>query len=163
MKKLFSLITLLCLCINSFAAFAIKPRTTNAAEIFLPVGRNQKISLLELSTISVKDYQVFTGQKLNFFARIAFKGEQKKIKNYLNPDGTVDNKRFLNFTDGDGDRSTGIHWGGFLLGFFLLPIGVLIAYLSGGDEDVRRNRIRWAWRGSLASITIILAILKSSF
>jgi hypothetical protein len=160
MKKLLLLLTVFGIFLNSFAAFEIKPLAKKANEIFLPVGNTeQKISLQDLSTINVKDFETLSGRHLNFFDRLMFKAEQKKLKNSISSNGTINNKRLLKLMS-DGDHSTGFHIGGFLLGFFLLPIGVLIAYLIGGDEDIRRNRVKWAWFGSGIAITILLGVLK---
>lgn len=161
MKKIFFLITSLCLFITSFASFGIKPHEKTAAEIFLPAGKDKKISLLDLSTIPVKDYEILTGRHLKFFDRLAFKGAQKKLKNSFNSDGTINNKRLLRFTDNDGDHSTGFHVGGFLLGFFLGLIGIVIAYVAGGDDDVKRNRAKWEWIGFGVNVVIFLALLLS--
>lgn len=161
MKKLLFLLTSFCLFTTSFAAFEIKPVAKKATEIFLPVGKDVKISLIDLSVISVKDFEKLTGKHLNFIDRIGFKAGQKKLRKSINTDGTINNKRLLKFTDGDGDHSSGFHVGGFLLGFFLAAIGVLIAYVAGGDEDVKRNRTKWAWIGFglYAAIIITLALL----
>ena len=67
----------------------------------------------------------------------------------------------MRFTDNDGDHSTGFHVGGFLLGFFLGLIGIVIAYVAGGDDDVKRNRAKWAWIGFGAYVVIFLALLLS--
>lgn len=161
MKKILVLFTALCFLTNTFAAFEIKHPTKNAAEIFLPVGNaGQKISLMDLSKISVKDFEKLSGKHLNFFDRIAFKSGQRNLRNGISVDGTIENKKLLKFTDGDGDHSTGFHFGGFALGFFLPLIGVGIAYLIGGEEDVRRNRVKWAWIGTGISATIFSALAK---
>lgn len=158
MKKLLLLFTAICFITSSFAAFEVKPVAKKASEIFLPVGQDKKISLMELSTITINDFEKLTGKHLNFFDRIGFKAGQKKLRKSISFDGTINNKRLMKFTDSEGDHSTGFHLGGFALGFFLGAIGVLIAYLSKSDEDVRRNRIKWAWIG-LGAVVVIWLIL----
>jgi len=161
MKKLLLLLTAFCLLTTSFAAFEIKHVSKKATEIFLPVGNDKKISLMDLSTISVKDYENLTGRHLKFFDKLALKGAQKKLRHSINSDGTINNKMLLRFTNGDGDHSTGFHVGGFALGFFLSVIGLLIAYISGGDEDIRKNRVKWAWYGVGLNAIILGAILRA--
>ncbi|MEO6219018.1 MAG: hypothetical protein ABIO81_01225, partial [Ginsengibacter sp.] len=106
-----------------------------------------------------------SGRHLNFFDRLGFNLAQKKLRRSINADGTIDNKKLNRFLD-QGDHSTGFHIGGFLLGFFLGLIGVLIAYVAGGDDDVKRNRAKWAWIGLgisvVISLIVVLAFLKSN-
>lgn len=149
MKKLFCILTAICLITSSFAAFEIKPSAKKANEIFLPIGSTgQKISLMEISTIEVKDFELISGRHLNFFEKMAFKGGQKKLRKCFSKDGTINNKKLLKYINGEGaDHSTGFHLGGFALGFFLGLIGVVLAYVIGGDEDVKRNRAKWSWIG----------------
>lgn len=161
MKKIIFLLTACCLFISSFGAFEVKVRSKNADEIFLPLGKDRKISLSALSVISIKDFETLTGKHLNFIDRLGFKAGQKKLRNSINSDGTVNNKRLLHFVNGDGDHSSGFHVGGFLLGFFLGLIGIVIAYVAGGEDDVKRNRAKWAWIGFGIYVAIILALLAS--
>lgn len=163
MKKLLLLFTVLSLITNSFAAFEIKPVNKKANEIFIPFGKDRKISLLELSNISIKDFEKITGKHLNFIDRMAFHSGQKKLQRSITTDGTINNKRILRFVNSEGDHSTGFHIGGFALGFLIGIIGVLIAYVAGGEEDVKRNRVKWAWIGFglLTIIAIALALATS--
>lgn len=57
------------------------------------------------------------------------------------------------------DHSTGFHFGGFALGFFVGLIGVLIAYLIRGDEAVDRNRRKWAWIGFGVYVLLLVALI----
>ncbi len=99
---------------------------------------------LDLSTLSAKEYGVLLGKKMNLKDRIIFhfaKQELSKISKQ------VDKATF------DGAfRSSGsdFNLGGFLLGFFLSIIGVLIAYLFGKDV------VRWAWKGFWVSVLVWL-------
>lgn len=162
MKKLLLLLTAVCILTNSFASFIVKPVPKKATEIFIPVGNTgQKISFQELSTINLKDFEKLTGRHLNFLDRLAFKAEQKKLKNSINADGKINNKMLLKMM-GDGDHSTGFHLGGFALGFLLGIIGVLISYLSHSEEDLKRNRIKWAWIGfGVQAVLGIISLLAA--
>jgi len=124
-----------------------------------------QISLKELSVINVKDYEKLTGKHLNFFQKFTFKAGQKNLRNSIAADGTITNKKLLKAMS-DGDHSVGFHLGGFALGFFLGLIGVLLAYLIGGDEDVKKNRAKWAWIGFglfvVVYLVLILVIVNST-
>ena len=160
MKKLLLLLTAFCFLSTSFGAYEIKPVTKKAADIYLPIGKDSRISLLDLSVISVKDVEKLTGKKMNFIDRMGFKAGQKKLRKSISADGTITNTKLLRFVNGEG-QPTGFHVGGFLLGFFLGLIGVLIAYIAGGDDDVKRNRAKWSWigLGVAVVITLIFALL----
>ena len=96
---------------------------------------------MNLSTIDVKDFENLSGRHLKFFDRLGFKLAQKKLRNSINADGTIDNKKLNKFLN-QGDHSTGFHLGGFALGFLVGLIGVLIAYLI--NDDNKQNRVKWA-------------------
>jgi hypothetical protein len=165
MRKILLLLTGLLIIAGSYASVnVIKPKepTLNAAEVFFPVGNTGKqISLLELSQISVKDFETLTGKKLNFLDRIGFKKAQKKVRNQIAPDGTITSKKFERYIKKAGE--TGFHLGGFALGFFVGLIGVLIAYLI--KDDYKSNRVKWAWIGFgiavVLNIILIIAVFNS--
>ena len=112
---------------------------------------------MQLSTIDVKDFGRISGRHLKFLDRLAFKAGQKKLRNSIAKDGTINKKRLTKLM-GEGDHSTGFHLGGFALGFLLPIIGVLLAYAIGGNEDVKRNRAKWAWIGFGSFIVAVGAI-----
>jgi hypothetical protein len=93
----------------------------------------EKISLMELSTINANDLQLLAGKKMNFAEKVLFKISQRRLRSSIAPDGTIDNKRLEKlFKKKDGE--TGFHAGGFFLGLFLWIIGVLIAYLINDEK-----------------------------
>ena len=148
---------------NSFASVSIINPPLKASEIYIPVGKTgQKISLLELSQISVKDFQVLTNHKMDFFDRLSFKAAQKQVRNKINHDGTINSKKVEKFIKQRGGE-TGFHFGGFALGLFLGIIGVLIAYLL--NDDYKRNRVKWAWIGFglavVINVILIIAVFNS--
>ena len=134
MKKLIFLFATVLFLSSSFAASSIlSPGRLKATEVYLPVGNTgKKISLLELSTISMNDLQTLTGRKLNFAERIAFRSTQRKLQRNIAADGTIEKKKLERFFVKRGGE-TGFHLGGFALGFFVGLIGVLIAYLIKDD------------------------------
>ena len=134
----------------------VKP-ALNANNIFVPVGKTgQKISLMELSKISLSDFEKLANRKMKLFDRMAFKSAQKKLKKGLNTDGSFKSAKFEKAVKRMMAGETGFHAGGFALGFFLGAIGVLVAYLL--NDDYKRNRVKWAWIG-LATWVVIWIVL----
>ncbi len=134
----------------SFASVPVIIPALNASEIFILVGKTgQKISLLELSQIKIKDFELLRGQKLKFFDRLVFKAAQKKLKNNINRDDTFNNEKLVNtFSNEKQGKGGGV--AGLLLGTVLGPVGVLIAYLI--KDDNKKNRVKWAWIGLILFI-----------
>ena len=153
MKKILLLSAAFLLLTTGFATNnAAKKRAVNASEIYVPIGNTgQVISLLDLSRMKVKDVQNFTGKKMDFADRMAFKAAQRQLKRNISPDGTINNKIFAKAAK-KSDVTSGFHLGGFALGFFLSLIGVLIAYLI--DDELKSSRVKWSWIG--AAISFIL-------
>jgi len=160
MKKLTMLIAVFSLYTASFASTGFTSVPKKASEIYLPIGKNMQISLMDLSVISIKDYEKVSGKHLNFFQKISFKATQKKLRNSIASDGTITNKKLMKAMI-DGDHSVGFHLGGFALGFFLGLIGVLIAYIISGDPDVDRNRRKWAWIGFGVYVVLLLIVVAA--
>jgi len=129
-----------------------------ASEVFIPIGNTgTKISLLELSTISTAGLEELTGNKMNFLERRSFFNAQKKIKRGIDSDGVVTKKQLKKLYYDGIDGTTGFHLGGFALGLFLGPIGVLIAYLI--NDGKKTNRVKWAWVGFGVVVLIYLLAL----
>ncbi len=159
MRKLSMLLMCLLVIISSFATTLATKPPLKASEIFLPVGKTGKmISLLDLSTIQIKDFQELTGKKLNFFDRIAIKNAQRKLRDNINYDGSFNSKRIEKVLKKRGDGE-GFQAGGFFLGFLLGLIGVLITYLI--NDDQKRNRVKWAWIGFAIWIGILGVLLAT--
>ena len=158
MKKIILLFTALCFVVSSFAAFTLEAPLVKASEVYITVGKNgEKISLLDLSRMKVKDLQELTGKKMKFFDKIGFTIAQKKLRESINSDGTFSQKKMQKFFKKADDGTSGFHIGGFALGFLLGLIGVLIAYLI--NDDKKKNRVKWSWIG-LAVIVVILILVS---
>lgn len=128
-----------------------------ASEVYLPVGKSGKmISLLDLSQIRVKDFEKLTGKDMKLFDKIGFKLAQKKLRRSINNDQTLNKKQIEKYLRKDTQKGTAISWGGLLLGIFLGPIGVLIAYLF--KDDNRKQRINWAWIGFAAGVISFILV-----
>jgi len=124
-----------------------------ASEVYVPIGKTGKmISLMDLSKMSVKDFQKYTGKKMSFGDRLMFKAAQKQLRNDINPDGTMNTKKMAKLLSKGKAASVGFNLGGFLLGLFLSLIGVLIAYLI--SDGLKSSRVRWAWIGALVGLVI---------
>ena len=165
MKKFFLLLAAFALFTTTFAASIIRDNSKNANNIFLPIGNNTQISLMDLSKINVKDYEKISGKHLNFFQKISFKAGQKKLRHSITTDGTITNKKLLNIMS-DMDATSDFNVGWFFLGF-LYGIGVLLSYIISGDKDVKKNRQKWAWIGFgsvlLIALIVILAIARLTY
>ncbi len=157
MKKVLVTFIAIFLLAGSFASTPQKtdPNPLLASRIMIPVGKGgEKISLLELSTISKADLEKFTGRKMSGAESLAFKGAQRQIKRGMNEEGVVTSKKMKKIFYADG--ATGFHLGGFALGFLVGLIGVLIAYLI--NDDYKKNRVKWAWIG-FGIFVVIYAIV----
>lgn len=127
-----------------------------ASEMFIPIGVNgDKISLYDLSRISISGVQAYTGRKMKFADRVIFRMAQKKLSQSIDADGTINDRKLQKFMS-KKDGTTGFHFGGFALGFFLGLIGVLIAYLI--KDDKKKNRVKWAWIGLAVIFVLSLAL-----
>ena len=129
-----------------------------ANEVYLPVGKTgHLISLMDLSRISVKDFETLSGQKMKFFEKVQFKLSQRQLKKSINEDGTFSRRSIEKYLTNPPYGGGGVFsLTGLLLGLFLSLIGVLIAYLIGSDN---KSRIRWAWIGAIISLIVWGAVL----
>jgi hypothetical protein len=132
---------------------------SNTSSVVVPVSTpaltpvvpdNDKL-VQEFLKLTPKKYQEMTGQKMSMAQKISLKLAQKKIKRMLKQGKTVD----LVAMSKKGIDTSDFNIGGFLLGIFLFLIGVLIAYLIGGDD-----LIKWAWLGAgLVAVIWLLVLL----
>jgi hypothetical protein len=154
MKKFFFILAATFFLTNGNSTSVLPKPSVKASDVYIPIGSTgQKISLQQLSEISMNDLQTLTGKKMKFMEKIAFKSAQRKLKNNINRDGTLD-KRFLKKMTKAADVTSGFHLGGFALGLLLFLIGVLIAYLI--NDDLKSSRVKWAWIGAAISLILII-------
>jgi len=120
---------------NSIPSSAARP-PLKADEVYLPVGKTgHLISLMDLSRISVKDFETLSGEKMKFSEKVQFKLSQRQLKKSINEDGTFSRKSIEKYLTKPPVGGGGVFsLGGLLLGLFLSLIGVLIAYLIGKDN-----------------------------
>ena len=158
MKRIITFFFAISLFATSFAGTNVvvpkKPAKLNANQVMIPVGKNgETISLLELSRMKVKDLEAVTGEKMKLTDKAGFVIAQKQLRNTINADGTINNKK-LNKAAAKAEGGSGFHLGGFALGFLLGLIGVLIAYLI--KDDKKPARVKWAWIGLVVWLVIWL-------
>ena len=133
--------------VHSTTTLTPATKALRADEIYLPVGTTgHLISLMDLSLISVKDFETLSGKKMKFLDKMNFKLGQRELKKSI--------EKYLSKPAGPGG---GFSLVGLLLGLFLSLIGVLIAYVIAGSD--KRSRVTWAWIGAAISFIIWGAIL----
>ncbi|MCB0601041.1 MAG: hypothetical protein KDC28_07435 [Saprospiraceae bacterium] len=99
------------------------------------------ISVAQFADLSIKDLQNMSHRKLRLEDKLAFKLTQRAIKK------KIKEGKAYNFDDAPNYR---FNIGGFLLGFFLGIVGVLLALLFG------RNAFRSSLIGLLCWVIILL-------
>jgi hypothetical protein len=127
-------------------AFPEKNNSIPPAQIF-----KKNITAREFSKISIQEFEKISGKHLNIWDRLKFKILQKRLKNSSIQDGAMtlnSNSTFLP----DRSAKNEFHLGGLLLGLFLGPIGVLVAYLI--HDEKQKIRKKWAWLGFAALIIV---------
>jgi hypothetical protein len=100
MKRIVTFVLALSFLATSFAAGTAsivvpkKSPAPNANQILIPIGKNgQKVSLMDLSQMRVKDYEALSGKKLKFMEKIEFSLGQKQLRNSIKADGTINAKQ----------------------------------------------------------------------
>ncbi|HET6767220.1 MAG TPA: hypothetical protein VFH08_07470 [Chitinophagaceae bacterium] len=163
MKKtiiLFALIAFISATSSATSSIFIKPpkNPVKASEVYLPVGKaGELISLMDLSRISVKDYETLTGKKMKFINKMNFKIGQRQLKKSINPDGTFSKKKMEKFFTKAAEDGGGFSLVGLALGLLLSLVGVLIAYLISGEN--KKSTVTWAWIGAAISLVLWGALI----
>src|ERR1043165_2363199 len=97
MKKLLFLLAAFVLAQTVGAAYLTSEKI-KARDVMIPVGNTVKsISMQQLSTMSVKDFEEMTGKKMSSLDRAMFKAAQKKVRHSIDKNGNVDNKKIERF------------------------------------------------------------------
>jgi hypothetical protein len=98
MKRILTLSLALFILSSAFAKTNLvvlpeKPAKVNANNVLIPIGKNgEKISLMDLSLISTKEYEALVGTKMNLANKLEFKLIQKKLRSTISSDGTINSK-----------------------------------------------------------------------
>lgn len=159
MKRTLILLALSVMLSSAFALDPVKPanQPLKASAIMIPIGNTGKtISLEALAHITPKEYAQLANKRMNFFERAGFSLGQKKLRNSIREDGTLNSKKLQKMA-AKMDGEYGFHLGGFALGFFVGLIGVLIAYLI--NDDYKSNRVKWAWIGFGTFVVLYILLL----
>lgn len=164
MKKILSFIICIALALQTVSAASIQKDPVKASDVTIPIGNTGKvINLQDLSKISVKDFEKLTGKDMKFTDRLILKAAQKKLRNSINNDGTINNKKIEKFYKKHSAGGTAdFNIGGFALGFLLFLIGVLIAYILKGSVNDGDGLVKWAWIGAAASLALSLILVLAS-
>lgn len=167
MKKIFLFLAFVLFFSSTFAS--LEPTKSkakvNAKSVFFPIGKTgQVISLYDLSKISKADLEKLTGRKMTVTQKLSFYASQRKLRNSIDENGFVKNKKLNKVFTKKAGNPEGFHAVGFILGFLLGLIGVLLAYVINDDED-KKNRTKWAWigfgAGTILWIVLYVAILSA--
>ena len=135
----------------------VKPKKKiYAGDIMIPLGeKGPKISLLDISQLTIKEAEIVRGEKMKFSEKVAFKVAQRKLRQHINPDGSLNDRRLIKNLKKAGDgEGGGFHAGGFFLGLLLGLIGLIIALLI--NDDKKKSRVKWALIGWGVWIAIVL-------
>ncbi|MEJ7913905.1 MAG: hypothetical protein WKF70_12175 [Chitinophagaceae bacterium] len=155
MKKTLLMLMAIMVMASSFASYNLTEPPKNAASIFISIGKTgAQISLMDLSQIRVSEFEMLSGKKMRFTDKVGFKIAQRELRNSINDDGTLNSKRLNKLADKMAAGTGDFNIGGFALGFFLLIIGVLIAYVISDDNKAARTK--WAWIGLAAALVLYL-------
>lgn len=136
MKKLFFVIALFMGIQLSYASFPTDDGTPKLTD----KKANELAMMKVIANMSVSEYEMLSGKKMNFFEKISFKATKKRVERKLS--------RAENLT-------SGFNLGGFVLGFLVGLIGVLLAYVFSKDKNLRK----WSWIGWGASLVLLLILL----
>ncbi len=153
MRKLLPLFIVLLFVTMSVPSFAIATVSSivapNKTESVTDARLSKKplihiAQMKQFVNMTLKQYEIARGRKLNFMERFAFHAAQRRAKHILKNHAYGDDFTFLQK----------LSW--FLKGFVLGPIAVLLGYLLLQDEE--RGLIKWIWLGFAALIVMVLIV-----
>lgn len=151
-RKLICFLILFAFSTSLFSAVLPGGKEPNASEVMIPLMySNKNITLADFMNLSPFGYKALTGTRLGLKHGIELKMTQKQLKQVIRIDGTVDVKALIKASE----EPFRFHIGGFLLGFFLGIIGVIITLFF--KDANRKSRLYSSLIG--LGIVIILALL----
>jgi TM2 domain len=142
MKRTLLIFLAICVFATSFGSSGFSTSSVKkASEVYLPVGTNgQKISLLDLSKMSVKNYEKISGNHLSLFEKVRFKIAQKKLRNTIHSDGTLDLKKVQKFSTKEDSGKSQL-------------IALLLVIFVGG-LGIHRFYLGYTWQGIVQLLTL---------
>lgn len=109
------------------------------------------MTIKEFLDLTPRRYKELTGKKMSFSTKLALKITQYRVKRLVKKNKQVDVAVFAAaVVDGSFDIP------GFLLGIFLGPLGILIAYLIEGKNS---SMFRWALYGAIIWLALFLLVV----
>jgi len=149
-KKIFFLtVMILALSFNSYSSVISFP--VIALSNIIPgetPNSKQKLMIMQMKWfvhLTSADYEKLRGKKLNFIERVAFKLNQRRMKQMLK-----------HYKEEPGIFNK-IGW--LVKGLLFGPLAVLLAYIFLRDDD--RELIKWVWFGFAGWAIILVALLVS--
>lgn len=150
-----TLCLLLSLPFYCFASSIGNDRDHLASELMIPLFKTGKyISVEDFMKLTPKTYKRIIGKKMSLKERMHLAVGKSYLKKAIKRDGTVNTNKLRIFGKWQW------HWGGFLLGFFLSLIGVIITLFI--NDDYKWDRFWSAVRGALFALAIISIIVAVS-
>ena len=139
--------------------------TANAGLIYVPVLKDNKkteavtfqdaIKKMDAKTflsLTQPQIKLITGERMSFKEKVVLKFAQKEVKKNLK------NNKQVNISEVMLNANGTFEWGAYLLGVFLLLIGVLIVYLTNWeDPKVARKS---AWKGLVTGFILFSGIIR---
>lgn len=98
-----------------------------------------------ISEMPVKDYEMITGKKMNFFQRLVFKLEQKVLRSRLN----------------NREADYKFNGWGFVLGLLYGPIGLIAAVIFSKSRNFRKSALLGFEIWAAVLFLFILALLAT--
>lgn len=144
MKKLLTLLILSLVFSTSFSATMSKPESSSITEFAIPIGESgKKISLLDLSNMKIKEFEMVSGTELSLKQKIAFKIAQKKLRNAIKSNATLDEVQLQELVTGKaaetGDKS---------------QVVALILCIVVGGLGIHRFYLGYTWQGIVQLLTL---------
>jgi len=152
---LFTLLTILTTPL--FSAITMPVKDPKAGQVFIILGKDISVNLIDYIKLKTLDFKRLTGHKLTLKETIALKIIQRRIKKTIRKDGSVDMLKFEHQTK----EPFRWNWGGFFLGLLLPILGLIITAFF--KDDQRKNRITSAAIGTLIACAAFLTFVASSF
>lgn len=157
MKKILTLLTALTVFVSSFASSLVETPSRKASEIFVPIGKNgEKISVLDLTEIRVKDFEKVTGRNMKLTEKIAFKIAQKELRKGIEKDGTINKKKMKKFYETMASEKAR----GYLKLWLILLGGALVLSIIGAFVPFVWILASLAWIAGLVFFVLWLIALS---
>jgi hypothetical protein len=140
------------LLLTSTSSLAVHTPTIKSSETKGLKLAMQSLTVDDIINLKRKEIELKLGTKLKFKERIALVLVKKKVKRAKRKG--INGEELVSALASDETKHHGFV--GFLLGFFLVVWGVIIAYLAFEKGDKGR---KWAWIGFLSIMVLFFGLL----